>query len=189
MVTTNLEPARGNVGDWGDTYGNRVDRFLAAVAYLGGENPSFIWARGVYEKVEIAAWDLVNGELVKRWHFKSTQGYSNWEGMGGHGLSIADVDGDNKDEIIYSNCAIDDDGTGLWTLRGAIGKQSSDAMHVADIDPERPGLEKWGCAEGSGPGSACIHPFRDGTSTCKRPRGFLLGTCGPILARSRDSDH
>ena len=87
-----------------------MDRFLAAVAYLGGENPSFIWARGVYEKVEIAAWDLVNGELVKRWHFKSTQGYSNWEGMGGHGLSIADVDGDNKDEIIYSNCAIDDDG-------------------------------------------------------------------------------
>jgi rhamnogalacturonan endolyase len=156
MVTTALEPARGNVGDWGDTYGNRVDRFLAAVLYLGGENPSFIWARGIYEKVEIAAWDMINGELVKRWHFKSTEGYSDWEGMGGHGLSVADVDGDNKDEIIYSNCAIDDDGTGLWTLRGAIGKQSSDAMHVADILPDRPGLEKWGCHEGSGPGSGLV---------------------------------
>jgi hypothetical protein len=28
--TTNYVPARGTVGDWGDTYGNRVDRFLAA---------------------------------------------------------------------------------------------------------------------------------------------------------------
>lgn len=156
MVTTDLEPARGSVSSWGDSYGNRVDRFLAAVLYLGSENPSFIWARGIYEKIEIAAWDLVDGELVKRWHFKSTEGYSDWEGMGGHGLSVADVDDDNKDEIIYSNCAIDDDGTGLWTLRGAIGKQSSDAMHVADILPERPGLEKWGCAEGSGPGSALV---------------------------------
>jgi len=156
MVTTDLEPARGNVGDWGDTYGNRVDRFLAAVLYLGSENPSFVWARGIYEKIEIAAWDLVGGELVKRWHFKSNEGYSDWEGMGSHNLSIADVDGDNKDEIIYGNCAIDDDGTGLWTLRSAIGKQTGDAMHLADIDPDRPGLEKWGCHEGSGPGSSLI---------------------------------
>jgi rhamnogalacturonan endolyase len=156
MVTTDLEPARGNVGDWGDTYGNRVDRFLAAVGYLGGENPSVIWARGIYEKVEIAAWDLVEGELVQRWHFNSTEGYSDWEGMGSHNLAIADVDGDNKDEIIYGNCAIDDDGTGLWTLRNSIGKQTGDAMHVADIDPDRPGLEKWGCHEGSGPGSGLV---------------------------------
>jgi rhamnogalacturonan endolyase len=156
MVTASLEPARGSVASWGDSYGNRVDRFLAAVLHLGGENPSFIWARGIYEKTEITAWDLVNGELVKRWHFKSTEGYSDWEGMGGHNLSIADVDNDNKDEIIYSNCAIDDDGKGLWTLRSAIGKQTSDAMHLADILPDRPGLEKWGCHEGSGPGSGLV---------------------------------
>ena len=156
MVTTDLEPARGTVSSWGDSWGNRVDRFLAAVLYLGSENPSFIWARGIYEKIEIAAWDLVNGELVQRWHFKSTDGYSTWEGMGSHNLSIADVDGDDKDEIIYGNCAIDDDGTGLWTLRGDIGKQTGDAMHLADILPDRPGLEKWGCGEGDGPGSHLV---------------------------------
>jgi len=44
LVTTSLEPARGNVSDWGDSYGNRVDRFLAAVAYLGDTNPSIVWA-------------------------------------------------------------------------------------------------------------------------------------------------
>ncbi len=156
MITTNLEPARGSVSSWGDSWGNRVDRFLAAVLYLGSENPSFIWARGIYEKIEIAAWDLIDGELVKRWHFKSTEGYPNWAGMGSHNLSVADVDGDNKDEIIYGNCAIDDDGTGLWTLRSAIGKQTGDAMHLADILPDRPGLEKWGCFEGSGPGSGLV---------------------------------
>ena len=156
LVTNDLEPARGNVGDWGDTYGNRVDRFLAAIVHLGGENPSIIWARGIYEKTELAAWDLVEGELVLRWHFKTQEGYSDWEGMGSHNLSVGDVDGDNKDEIIYGNCAIDDDGTGLWTLRNSIGKATGDAMHLADIIPEKPGLEKWGCAEGSGPGSHLV---------------------------------
>jgi rhamnogalacturonan endolyase len=151
IATTNLEPDRGSVGDWGDTYGNRVDRFLAAVVHLGGDNPSVVWARGIYTKVEIAAWDLVDGELEMRWIFKSQEGYPDWSGMGSHNLSVADVDGDNKDEIIYGNCAIDDDGTGLWTLRTEISTPypwTGDAMHVADIIPERPGLEKWGCGEG-----------------------------------------
>ncbi|MEJ2545981.1 MAG: rhamnogalacturonan lyase, partial [Calditrichaceae bacterium] len=156
ITTTNLEPDRGNVNDWGDSYGNRVDRFLAAVLYLGDENPSIIWARGIYTKVEIAAWDLVDGELEMRWIFKSQEGYPTWAGMGSHNLSIADVDGDNKDEIIYGNCAIDDDGTGLWTLRSAIGQATGDAGHLADIVPERPGLEKWACFEGSGPGSGLV---------------------------------
>jgi rhamnogalacturonan endolyase len=30
MATVNFEVERGNVADWGDTYGNRVDRFLAS---------------------------------------------------------------------------------------------------------------------------------------------------------------
>src|SRR5262245_35691441 len=29
LATANFEPARGDVGQWGDTYGNRVDRFLS----------------------------------------------------------------------------------------------------------------------------------------------------------------
>ena len=57
LATTNYVPARGTVGDWGDTYGNRVDRFLAAVAYLDGQRPSAIFARGYYTRTVIAAWD------------------------------------------------------------------------------------------------------------------------------------
>ena len=38
--TIDYTPPRGDVGAWGDAYGNRVDRFLAGVAYLDGEHPS-----------------------------------------------------------------------------------------------------------------------------------------------------
>lgn len=43
--TIDYIPARGNVGSWGDTYGNRVDRFLAGIAYLDGETPSVVFSR------------------------------------------------------------------------------------------------------------------------------------------------
>ena len=39
LATADYVPPRGNVADWGDDYGNRVDRFLACVAYLDGERP------------------------------------------------------------------------------------------------------------------------------------------------------
>ena len=50
MSTVNYEPARGNVSAWGDSYGNRVDRFLAGTAYLDGQRPSLIMARGYYTR-------------------------------------------------------------------------------------------------------------------------------------------
>ncbi len=40
LATANYNPPRGTVSDWGDSYGNRVDRFLACVAYLDGQRPS-----------------------------------------------------------------------------------------------------------------------------------------------------
>jgi rhamnogalacturonan endolyase len=46
LATTSYLPARGTVTSWGDNYGNRVDRFIAAVAYLDGVNPSIVMGRG-----------------------------------------------------------------------------------------------------------------------------------------------
>lgn len=40
MGTVDYVPARGTVSSWGDSYGNRVDRFLAGTAYLDGSRPS-----------------------------------------------------------------------------------------------------------------------------------------------------
>ncbi len=39
MSTVDYVPARGTVSNWGDNYGNRVDRFLAGTAYLDGQRP------------------------------------------------------------------------------------------------------------------------------------------------------
>ncbi|HTG56379.1 MAG TPA: rhamnogalacturonan lyase, partial [Niabella sp.] len=38
---------------WGDGYGNRMDRFLAAIAYLDGKHPSLIMSRGYYTRTVI----------------------------------------------------------------------------------------------------------------------------------------
>ncbi|MCW3794639.1 rhamnogalacturonan lyase [Paenibacillus sp. LS1] len=138
LSTVNYEPARGNVSDWGDNYGNRVDRFLAAIAYLDGERPSLVMARGYYTRTVLVAYNWRNGQLTKQWTFDSnTSGNSGYAGQGNHNLSVADVDGDGKDEIIYGAMAVDDNGKGLYTT----GLHHGDAMHLSDLDPDRPGLE------------------------------------------------
>lgn len=138
MQTVNYPNARGNVGDWGDTYGNRVDRFLAGVAYLDGQRPSMIFSRGYYAKTMISALDWRNGQLTTRWTFNADANQNqNYRGQGAHSLSIADVDNDGRHEIIFGAATIDDNGRGLYTTNLGHG----DALHVADIIPSRPGLE------------------------------------------------
>ena len=142
---------------WGDGYGNRSDRFLAGTAYLDGERPSIVMARGYYGRSTLAAWDWRDGKLTRRWTFDSAQpGNEKFGGQGNHQLSVADVDGDGKDEIIYGSMAIDDNGKGLWSS----GLKHGDAMAVSDLDPTRPGLEKFGAheeiAHNGGIGSAML---------------------------------
>ena len=146
LASVDYLPARGDVRSWGDDYGNRVDRFLACVAYLDGVRPSLVMCRGYYARTALVAWDYRAGKLARRWTFdtdaggRSRRGY---RGQGNHGLAVADVDGDGRDEIVYGACAIDHDGTGLYTTHLGHG----DAMHVSDIDPDRPGLEVFGIHE------------------------------------------
>ncbi|HEX5447557.1 MAG TPA: rhamnogalacturonan lyase [Pirellulales bacterium] len=140
LATAPYVPPRGKVADWGDDYGNRVDRFLACIAYLDGQRPSLVMCRGYYTRTVLAAWNWRDGRLTNSWTFDShdgTPGNRAYAGQGNHNLSVGDVDGDGKDEIIYGACAIDDDGRGLHTTRLGHG----DALHLSDLDPDRPGLE------------------------------------------------
>ncbi|WNQ09502.1 rhamnogalacturonan lyase [Paenibacillus aurantius] len=138
LTSVPYEPPRGTVTDWGDGYGNRVDRFLAGIAYLDGERPSLIMARGYYTRAVLAAYNWRDGELSQVWTFDSNDpGNEGYRGQGNHNLSVADVDGDGKDEIIYGAAAIDHNGKGLYTT----GLGHGDALHVGDLDPTRPGLE------------------------------------------------
>jgi rhamnogalacturonan endolyase len=129
---------------WGDGYANRSDRFLAGTAYLDGERPSIVMARGYYARTTLAAWDWRDGRLTKRWTFDSAApGNEAFGGQGNHQLSVADVDGDGRDEIVYGAMVVDDDGKGLWSS----GLRHGDAMGVSDLDPSHPGLEKFGAHE------------------------------------------
>nr|WP_236570595.1 rhamnogalacturonan lyase [Paenibacillus sp. An7] len=138
LTTVNYDPPRGTVSSWGDNYGNRVDRFLAGIAYLDGERPSLVMARGYYTRSVLVAYDYRNGQLTKRWTFDTnTSGNSAYAGQGNHSLSVGDVDNDGKDEIIYGAMAVDDNGMGLYTTKLGHG----DAMHLSDLDPDRAGME------------------------------------------------
>ncbi|WP_328352861.1 rhamnogalacturonan lyase [Streptomyces sp. NBC_00445] len=153
MGTVDYVPARGSVASWGDSYGNRVDRFLAGTAYLDGARPSLIMARGYYTRSVIAAWDWRGGAFTRRWTFdtnSSTNAGKGYDGQGNHSLSIADVDADGKDEIVYGAMTVDDNGHGLWTTKLGHG----DAGHVGDLNPARSGLEYFKVSEDtSKPGS------------------------------------
>jgi hypothetical protein len=175
MSTADYVPARGTVSSWGDSYGNRVDRFLAATAYVTGSYPSIIMARGYYTRSVIAAWDFRNGALTRRWTFdsnSSTNG-SAWAGQGNHNLSVADVDSDGRDEIIYGSMAIDDNGSGLWRN----GNGHGDAMHVGDLIPSRAGLEEFKVDEDTSKPAAWMADARTGqvlwskTCGCDNGRG------------------
>lgn len=131
---------------WGDPHGNRSDRFLACAAYLDGELPSIVMCRGYYTRSVLAAWDWRDGNLALRWVFDSdegTEGNRAFRGQGNHSVSVADVDGDGRDEIVYGSCVIDNDGTGLYST----GWGHGDALHVSDLVVENPGLEVFNIQE------------------------------------------
>lgn len=151
LTTTDYIPARGSIGAWGgrggngknDNTGNRVDRFNACVAYLDGMHPSVVMCRGYYGRTVLAAWDWRNGKLTSRWIFDTKDTKNPFSGQGNHNLTVADVDGDGKDEIIYGSMCVDDNGKGLYTT----GLRHGDTIHVSDLDPEHPGLEVFGVHE------------------------------------------
>lgn len=156
LTTVNYDPPRGTVSSWGDNYGNRVDRFLAGIAYLDGERPSLVMARGYYTRSVLVAYDYRNGQLTKRWTFDTnTSGNSAYAGQGNHSLSVGDVDNDGKDEIVYGAMAVDDNGTSLYTTKLGHG----DAMHLSDLDPDRAGMEVFQVHET--PSSTAGVEFRD----------------------------
>jgi rhamnogalacturonan endolyase len=177
IVTANYVPSRHPTKQnpsseemkevWGDGYGNRVDRFLAGVAYLDGVHPSLIFARGYYTRTVLAAWDFRNGKLTQRWVFDSDSSVENkkFGGQGNHNLSVADVDNDGKDEIIYGAMVIDDNGKGLYST----GLGHGDALHVSDLDPTRPGLEVFDIQERFDDAGASFRDAKTGEILWKKP--------------------
>ncbi|MBQ9200804.1 MAG: hypothetical protein IJ154_00315 [Bacteroidales bacterium] len=136
-ATVPYRPSRDTISDWGDSYGNRCERYLAGVAYLDGQHPSLVMCRGYYTAAFLWAVDFDGKDLKTRWLHSSTRAGYGAYGEGAHSLCIADVDGDGCDEIIYGSCTVDNDGSLLYRT----GFGHGDALHVGDFGPDRPGLE------------------------------------------------
>lgn len=132
---------------WGDNFGNRSERFLMGVGHFDSQDgrASIIICRGYYVNYQVWAVHYNDdGKLRNRWKFNTASGYAaDWLGQGNHNLSVGDVDNDGKDEIIYGACAIDHDGTGLYTT----GLGHGDALHLGKFDPNRNGLQVVDCHE------------------------------------------
>ena len=183
LKTVDYIPGRGDVCAWGanECKGNRSDRFLACVAYLDGVHPSPVFCRGYYGRLTIAAWNWKDGDLNLKWFFDSNNGHPDYEGQGNHNLSVADVDGDRKDEIVYGSSVYDDNGLPLYTT----GMGHGDAMHLSDLDPDIPGLEVWGVKETRGLGGV-LHSAATGKTLFQVPgEGDTgRGIAGRHLSRS-----
>ena len=151
LATVDYIPNRYPLNGWnghggnggGDSTGNRVDRFLACVAYLDGKLPSVVMCRGYYGRSVLAAWDWRDGKLTSRWVFDSKDGENPYSGQGNHNLSVTDVDGDGRDEIIYGSMVVDDDGKGLFST----GFRHGDVIHVGHLDADREGIQVFGAHE------------------------------------------
>jgi rhamnogalacturonan endolyase len=178
MASVAYVPARGTVSSWGDSYGNRVDRFVDAVAYLDGKQATCITGRGYYTRLVRVAWNWRGGQLTKVWEFDTNQtGNSAYQNQGNHNMSVGDVDSDGKDEICNGASAIDDNGQPFYNTTLGHG----DALHMSDLDPDRHGLEVWQCHEEPARYGNYGLEFRDGrtgTPLWGVPGGGLdIGRC------------
>lgn len=193
-------------------YGNRGERYLAAVAYLSGPdaNASGIFTRGYYTYAYLWAVDFDGQQLKHRWLHRSDsktqwsvvgadmtesakvtapastagEGRNTMYGNGNHNLSVADVDGDGKDEIIWGSAAVDDDGKLLY----AVGFGHGDAIHLGDLNPDHLGLELFDVHEDKGTYAWDIHDAATGEILWKGGQSGQdngRGMAGDIVADTR----
>lgn len=189
---------------WGDraNMGNRGERFLACVAFLDGadKKPSAVMCRGYYTRSYLWAVDFDGKHLSTKWlHaslskndytvtdgegkiIKEEYGLQNTAyGQGAHSVAVADVDGDGCDEITYGSCAIDHNGTLLYST----GLGHGDAQHLGDLDPDRPGLEYYMVHE-ENPHGADLRDARTGEILY---REFGTEDTGRGIAADIDANH
>ena len=126
-------------GYWGDNYGNRCERYIAATAYLDGVHPSAIFIRGYYSASYVVAYDFDGKTLKQRWYHKSEDPGQGLYEQGNHNIAVGDIDGDGYDEIVFGGATLNHDGT----LRYSTQLGHGDAGHLGDLDPDHPGMEFW----------------------------------------------
>ena len=167
-------------------------------------NASAIFCRGYYTYAYIWAVSFDGEKLIPRWlssHESGTayklttwdaegnaisQSFSNLKPTSGsgsgtmfqngnHNMSLADVDGDGNDDIIWGSAALKHDGT----LRYSTGFGHGDAIHVGAMIPGREGLQVFDVHEEKGTYAWDLHDaatgeiiYKDGPAGVDNGRGM-----------------
>ena len=138
LATVDYPVPRGTVSSWGDSYGNRLDRYNGGLAYVSDTGsgktatgrPSILQQRGYYTRLTVSAYNWRSGALTKVWTFDSNvSANGKAAGQGDHSCMAADVNNDGAQEIITGATTIGSDGTLMCTT----GKGHGDAMHVGEL--------------------------------------------------------
>jgi hypothetical protein len=141
-------PVTYGSADWGDSNGNRGQRFTGGFAFVkdipaaGGAGvanglPSIISGRGYYTRTTISAMTYRNGVMAKNWVFDypgCKGNTTNYIGCGDHSCMAADVDGDGAQEIIPGAITISSDGKFMCDSQMGHG----DALDIAPLIPGKP---------------------------------------------------
>lgn len=144
-------PSREGFDDY-----NYYSRNLLGIAYLDGKRPHLLVERGTYKIIKLEAYDP---SLSLQWRWEASGEFAAYRGQGMHGLHAADVDNDGCDEVVIGGAVIDHDGKPLWNL----GKGHADVCYVADVDPQRPGLEIfYGIEPGRQSNTVCLVEAKTG---------------------------
>lgn len=164
MDTINFPTKREDGGaSFGDDFGNRSNRFMASVAYLDGIKPYAVYARGYYfgrngkQRTGISGISFDGTSLSVDYIFDTQRGqpgYYNgaaqYVGQGNHNCTVADVDGDGKDEFITGALCMEVNEKDEFKPRWCTFLQHGDALHIGDYDPTHKGYEFFTVHEDTG---------------------------------------
>ena len=140
---------------WGDTNGNRCDRYVASVAWLDGQRPYAVYWRGYYmgrngrQRHGACGISLENGVLNPKYKFDTysedtdayTPGNEKYVGEGNHNMTVADVDDDGNDEFISATLCYEVNDEDKLMPKWYGGRQHGDALHIGNYDPTNNNFE------------------------------------------------
>jgi autotransporter-associated beta strand protein len=156
-----------------------------AIEYLDGKHPSvgFIYKTrelSQYHFYYASAWGYNQaGQWVNQYNWE--RGYQDC--AEGHGIRVADVDLDGRDELLDIGYGIKYDGTLAFNAHITHG----DRFRVGDIDPDRPGLETFAIQQNAMLGML-LYDSSTGTSISKKYLS-AVGDVGRGECMDVDSTH
>lgn len=100
-------------------------------------------------------------------------------------MIVGDIDADGRDEIVYGSMAVDENGKGIYST----GYGHGDSQHLADINPDIPGLEHFACLEGANGSSIPGALLRNAATGQKQWSLTASGDIGRCLTADIDENY